>query len=123
MIAPSFLTAVISSMVMAIGGLFLIFPPTRWIIKKVIPKPGEGPSEKIQQKGFFTMKFWGKGKAEDGSLKVITGGLDAMQGDPGYFQTAKFISEAGIACLSSDKGGHSGSGFVGGVLTPSTVRS
>lgn len=43
------------------------------------------------------------------------------QGDPGYAQTARYIAEAGIACLPQEKGGVSGSGFIGGVLTPSTA--
>ena len=104
---------------MALGGIILLFPPTRWISKKFLPKPGQGPSEEIQTKGFFTMKFWGKGKSQDGKVKYMLGGLNAMTGDPGYAQTARFVAEAGVACLSKEK---FPSSFSGGVLTPSTVR-
>ena len=44
-----------------------------------------------------------------------------MRGDPGYAQTARYIAESGVACLTPERGGVSGSGFVGGVLTPSTA--
>ena len=47
--------------------------------------------------------------------------LFPTQGDPGYAQTARYIAEAGIACLPQDKGGISGPGYAGGVLTPSTA--
>ena len=62
MMAPSMIVAILQSLSLAIGGLFLIFPPTRWLAKKfVIPKPGQGPNAKLQEEGFFKMKFWGKG--------------------------------------------------------------
>ena len=39
--ASSMIAAMFSALVMSFGGLLLIFPPTRWIIKNfVVPKPG-----------------------------------------------------------------------------------
>ena len=32
--------------------------------------------------------------------EVVLGGLDAMKGDPGYAQTARFVAEAGVNCIS-----------------------
>merc|ERR1712159_921523 len=111
-----------SAVVMSLGGLLLVFPPTRWLMKSfIVPKPGQGPTPQLQKTGFYKMKFYGRGLGEDGREEIVKGGLNAMQGDPGYAQTARYVAEAGIACLPQNKGGISDSGFVGGVLTPSTA--
>src|SRR5690554_8216218 len=34
--------------------------PTRWLLEKFIPKPGEGPSLKEQEEGLYDMRFFGQ---------------------------------------------------------------
>jgi len=55
----------------------------------VLPKPGEGPSEKEQREGFYDFRFIGT--TEKGE-KIITKVYGDM--DPGYGSTAKIISQA-----------------------------
>ncbi len=36
------------------------FKPTRKLLQKILPKPGEGPSEETIQTGFFTIELIAK---------------------------------------------------------------
>ena len=70
--------------------------PSRWLLEKLLPAPGEGPSPQDQLNGFFDMRFYA---LEDGSSKLqckVTGDRD-----PGYGSTAKMISQAAL-CLARD---------------------
>jgi short subunit dehydrogenase-like uncharacterized protein len=91
-------------------GFGLALPPTRAVLDRVLPKPGEGPSERTRERGHFT--FETTGTATDGRRFRTT---FAMQGDPGYAATAVMLGESGL-CLALDDlpGG-------GGVLTPATA--
>lgn len=124
MLSQSFLLAFITSAAITFGGLCLLFPPIRWLLKRfVLPLPGQGPSEELQQSGFFTMNIWGRGlNVNTGTEEFVTARLESMQGDPGYAQTARFVAESAIACLPREKGGIEGIDLhSGGVLTPSTA--
>jgi short subunit dehydrogenase-like uncharacterized protein len=86
--------------------------PTRWLLKRLVPAPGEGPSPEAQEKGFFDLRFFGA--TTDGhSLRAkVTG-----QGDPGYGSTAKMLGQA-AACLALDIGKAE---KPGGFWTPATI--
>lgn len=72
------------------------FEPTRRLLKRFVPAPGEGPSEEEQAKGFFDLRFFGA-TAYGRSLRAkVTG-----QGDPGYGSTSKMLGQA-AACLALD---------------------
>ncbi|GIF09395.1 saccharopine dehydrogenase family protein [Actinoplanes siamensis] len=45
---------------LGLGALFLglAVPPTRFLLDRLLPKPGDGPSEKVQQSGHFTMDIF-----------------------------------------------------------------
>lgn len=97
-----------------IGGLVggLAFPPTRKVLDRVLPSPGDGPSEEQREKGFFRI---------DVTTTTASGRRFrcriVAQGDPGYKATAVMLGEAGL-CLARDedrlpKGA--------GVLTPATA--
>ena len=75
------------------------FKPTRQLLKKFLPKPGEGPSEETIRTGFFTIKLIAKHPYEsEKSLKgVVTGDQD-----PGYGSTAKMLAESALA-LAQDE--------------------
>ena len=77
-----------------IGALLagLAFDPTRRLIEKRLPSPGEGPSQEARDNGFFTLRLVALG---DG--KVVRG-LVADQRDPGYSSTAVMLAESAL-CL------------------------
>lgn len=77
-----------------LGGMVATsFTPTRNLIEKfIVPKPGEGPSLKLQHEGFFDVRFHGATEAGE-SLEVrLTGDTD-----PGYLCTAKMLAQSGIS--------------------------
>jgi len=77
----------------------------------VLPKPGEGPSEKEQREGFYDFRF--VGTTEKGE-KIITKVYGDM--DPGYGSTAKIISQAAY-CLAFEVQSNIGGGF----WTPASI--
>ncbi|MCG7199627.1 saccharopine dehydrogenase NADP-binding domain-containing protein [Marinobacter pelagius] len=85
-------------MTAALGAFFTAsaIKPTRWVVEKLVPKPGEGPSPEEQRTGFFDIRF--VGRTEDGKTMItkVTGDRD-----PGYGSTAKMLGEAGM-CLAFD---------------------
>ena len=72
------------------------FSPTRALLKKLLPDPGEGPSEATRTNGFF--EFWAHGTDGYNTLKVKVAG----QRDPGYGATSRMLAQAGL-CLAQDE--------------------
>ncbi|MCG2581204.1 MAG: saccharopine dehydrogenase NADP-binding domain-containing protein [Marinobacter sp.] len=92
------------------GGLGAFFTasalkPTRWLVEKFVPAPGEGPSPEAQENGYFDLRFIGK--TEDGRTLItkVTGDRD-----PGYGSTGKMLGEAGM-CLAFDTPADKPGGF------------
>lgn len=77
----------------------LAAPPTRRIIKRLIPKPGEGPSEQDQERGFFEIELKAK-HPDDESLDLHA--IVKGDKDPGYGSTAKMIVESALALAHDD---------------------
>jgi short subunit dehydrogenase-like uncharacterized protein len=73
------------------------------------PKPGQGPSKKEREAGFFNIRFYVSNESNT-SLYKVTGDKD-----PGYGSTSKMLAESAV-CLAKD---HLGETY--GVLTPSTA--
>lgn len=88
-------------------GAGMAIPPTRKLLDRFLPEPGEGPSEQTQLRGHFTTQTTGVGT--NGRAYRTT---FSMQGDPGYAATAVMFGEAGLALALDDLPGG------GGVLTP-----
>ena len=96
-----------------IGGLVagLALPPSRFVLDRVLPKPGEGPSERQRDAGHFRVE----------TLATTTSGARyratvAAQGDPGYAATAVMLGQAALAlALDGDR-----LPAAAGVLTPAT---
>lgn len=67
-----------------------------FLVRHVLPKPGEGPDKNQRESGFFTLLLFGK--LPDGSLMRarVTGDRD-----PGYGSTSKMLAESAV-CLASD---------------------
>ncbi|MDJ0114862.1 enoyl-ACP reductase, partial [Rhodococcus erythropolis] len=61
----------------------LALPPTRFLLDKVLPAPGEGPSESTQKKGHFTLDVF----TTTTTGTRYTSRVKA-KGDPGYSATA-----------------------------------
>ncbi|MDA8818817.1 saccharopine dehydrogenase NADP-binding domain-containing protein [Flavobacteriaceae bacterium] len=84
------------------------------LLKKVLdrffPNPGEGPTSKKIEKGFYNLRFYIT--LDDGSnaFAKVTGDMD-----PGYGSTSKMLAESAV-CLAKDKLPNKS-----GVLTPSVA--
>ncbi len=89
----------------------LTFPPSRRLLSKVLPDPGEGPSEKTRRSGYFRMRIHARTSAGRYYVAKVTG-----RGDPGYQATAVMFGESAL-CLALDPGRPSR----GGILTPATA--
>ena len=87
-------------------------PPTRWLIERLVPQPGEGPSPAAQTKGFYDLRFFGRTDSGQTLRAKVTGDRD-----PGYGSTAKMLGQAG-ACLVQDI---AKSDCPGGFWTPATI--
>ncbi|MFZ2172459.1 MAG: saccharopine dehydrogenase NADP-binding domain-containing protein [Rhodococcus sp. (in: high G+C Gram-positive bacteria)] len=98
----------------ALGGMLagLVFPPTRYVLDRVLPAPGEGPSENTQRKGHFTIDVY---------TTTTTGAHYASrvkaQGDPGYRATAVMLGESALSLVL----GGDTLPDAAGVLTPATA--
>ncbi|WP_397585125.1 saccharopine dehydrogenase family protein [Sphingorhabdus sp.] len=90
----------------------LAVPPIRWLLESfVLPKPGEGPTEKAQLEGGFDIVFLGSTAQGENIRCRVTGDRD-----PGYGSTAKMLSQAS-ACLAKDVRDT----VAGGFWTPATI--
>ncbi len=103
---PSRLRAVRNSIAAGAGMAALALGPTRNLARRFLPAPGEGPSRKQREAGFYEIFFHGVHPTDrqlDLRLKV-TGDMD-----PGYGSTAKMLGEAAV-CLALDQP-QTGGGF------------
>jgi short subunit dehydrogenase-like uncharacterized protein len=87
----------------------------RWMIKPLLPKAGEGPSEKAMNEGFVECEFIGT--AESGER--VRGALKG-RGDAGNRFTVKCLCESAFVLALSDKDHSAAKPHSGGVLTPVT---
>ncbi|ALU70876.1 enoyl reductase [Rhodococcus erythropolis R138] len=90
----------------------LALPPTRFLLDKVLPAPGEGPSESTQRKGHFTLDVF---------TMTTTGARYTSRvkakGDPGYSATAVMLGESALSLAKDQQDLPPATG----VLTPSTA--
>jgi len=85
---------------MFIANVAMASPYLRPIAQRVTPKPGEGPEEKDMPNGYAKIKYFGE-SAKTGRKAVCE---LTINGDPGYYITARMIAEAGLdMALNSDK--------------------
>ena len=93
-----------------VGGLSI--KPTRALLDRVLPDPGEGPDEKARERGFFKLATYTR---TSGGARLVCR-MEAP-GDPGYKATAVMLGEAALSLA------HDGSRLpdAAGVLTPATA--
>jgi short subunit dehydrogenase-like uncharacterized protein len=103
-------------MLMALGMLQATLKSSsgRRFLTRFAPKPGQGPSQKTMDNGFFRCDL--VGIAADGR-KVF--GIVSDKGDPGNRATVKFLCESAL-CLALNADQLPGGQQRGGVLTPAT---
>ena len=82
------------------------------LLDRILPDPGEGPSEESRDKGFFRMRI----TTTTSSGRRFRCRVEAP-GDPGYKATAVMLGQAGL-CLALDQ---DRTPEVAGVLTPATA--
>ena len=106
------LLAVTVSAAMKAAGAGLAFGPSRALLGKLMPSPGQGPGERTRRTGFFRIEIHTRTSA---GVRYL-GRIEA-QGDPGYAATSVMLGETAL-CLALDKDqlpDHAG------VLTPATA--
>ena len=99
------------SLVLTGLSVLILLSPLKRLVKPFLPKPGEGPSEIVQENGWFDCKFIVE--ANDGTKSVFN--MNG-KGDPGYKVTSKLVSECAL-CLIEDQDTLPGGSEYGGILT------
>ncbi|KAJ7799990.1 Saccharopine dehydrogenase-domain-containing protein [Mycena olivaceomarginata] len=113
--------AVLLTLAMAIGAGVMMVTPLRWLIKKVLPKPGEGPSESVRENGFLKLTNLTTAVTSSGNAPLQAKTVLVGKGDPGYKLTSALISEAALSLALTPRDALPAIGRRGGVLTPSTA--
>jgi short subunit dehydrogenase-like uncharacterized protein len=106
----------------ALAGLFLAFPPSRWILSPlikrfVIPTPGDGPSKEAQKGDFLSYKA--VGIADTPKKERVVGRLDTAFG--AYPATGLTLAAAADVILRGNLGKTEAGRLGGGILTPATL--
>ena len=90
-------------------GLAMRTPLTRGVLDRVLPTPGQGPSERTRARGHFRT---------DTHVRTVAGAryvaTVAAQGDPGYAATSVMLGESALSLALDDLPA------AAGVLTPAT---
>jgi short subunit dehydrogenase-like uncharacterized protein len=90
----------------------LALPPSRFMLDRILPEPGEGPKEDLVRQGFFVIEIHARTAAGEPWVCRVH-----AQGDPGYGATSVMLGESAL-CLGLD-----GDRLPdrAGVLTPATA--
>ena len=131
--APSRFGAFRSTALLALAGAGLAVPPVRGLLfrLKVLPLPGEGPSQETRENGYFHTWVLGIGESGSGAAEardgdspeaerppmVIADVRSGTAGDPGYKATAQMAIESAL-CLALQRDECEAAG---GVLTPAAA--
>ncbi|MET0693659.1 MAG: saccharopine dehydrogenase NADP-binding domain-containing protein [Propionibacteriaceae bacterium] len=85
----------------------MAFKPSRWLLGKVLPDPGEGPTDRARARGYFRLAVE---SSTTGGARYLT--RIAAEYDPGYDGTAVMLGESALSLARDDLP------TTGGVLTP-----
>ncbi len=107
--------AMAASVTAGIGGAMVLAAPapTRKLLQKFLPKPGEGPTKAQREAGGFEIRIlgWGDGDPRPSAEAIVVG-----RKDPGYGETAKMLGEAALELVATHK-----TRKRGGILTPASA--
>jgi len=109
-LGPAKAAAIAAGLGALVAGLSL--PPTRMLLDRLLPDPGEGPSEQNRERGFFHIDIHAQ---TAGGARIVS--EIRASGDPGYKATAVMLGESALALAGSAEQlpDHAG------VLTPATA--
>jgi len=112
----NFFQAFIATIFFMFFTIFCSIKPFRSFFQWILPKPGQGPTKKQLEEGFFnyTIVAYTKPLGNEKSIRVM--GSVKGKGDPGYLLTSKMVSETSI-CLALQQNQLPQRG---GILTPAT---
>jgi len=99
-----------ASAAMAAVGAVAMLPPSRELLARFLPAPGEGPSREKRERGHFQIEIRAKSASGKRLVGIVGGDLD-----PGYGQTAVMLGEAALCLAQDDLPAR------GGVLTPAVT--
>ena len=102
--------------VLGLGFGAMSVPFLRPVVERVLPSPGEGPSEKSRANGHFKATLKTTTTTGASYTSVV-----AAQGDPGYAATAVMLGESALSLAVSRDDCPLPTGLAGGVLTPATA--
>ncbi len=88
----------------------------RRMLKPLLPSPGDGPTEKVMDSGFFESTFIARTSSGATVRSVMHG-----QGDPGNRITVKCLCESAFVLALTDDPAQRPPSGAGGVLTPVTA--
>jgi len=106
------LLAVMTGAALTAAQAGLEFGPSRALLGRLLPAPGQGPDEKTRRTGYFRIQIHTRTSAGARYLAAVE-----AQGDPGYAATSVMLGEAAL-CLALDRDQLPGRA---GVLTPATA--
>lgn len=101
---------VVASAGIGLVGATMQVPPLFRLVERLLPKPGEGPSETQMNRGWFACQLIGR--ANDGRMAHV---LIKNQGDAGNRSTVKMLCESALGLALGQCSSR------GGVLTPATA--
>jgi short subunit dehydrogenase-like uncharacterized protein len=93
---------------LGVAAAMAAFGPSRSLLNRALPQPGEGPDEATRARSRFEVTFIGQGGGRTVTTRVAGG-------DPGYGETSRMLGEAGLV-LTEGEGPD-----VAGVLTPAVA--
>jgi short subunit dehydrogenase-like uncharacterized protein len=108
--APLLAGTVSTAMKAAEAGL--AFGPSRVMLSRLLPAPGQGPAERTRRTGYFRIQIHTRTSAGARYLSMVE-----AQGDPGYAATSVMLGETAL-CLALDRDQLPDRA---GVLTPATA--
>jgi len=98
-VAPRRLAAQVISLGLKATVLGGLFGPTRWLMRRLMPKPGQGPTPAAREAGFFKILLAAR---SDGESPLEVRGRVGGDSDPGYGETSKMLAESAL-CLALDE--------------------
>ena len=93
--------------------LFTIIGPTRFILRRLLPSPGDGPDRETRESGSYEILFTARHPGDPAHTVQATVTGDR---DPGYGSSSRMIGECAV-CLALDDAPRS---VPGGFWTPAT---
>lgn len=87
--------AVVGVAGVAAGAAMARFAPTRRLLERAMPEPGEGPPPEVRARSSFRVTLLGA--ADDARVRIEVRG-----GDPGYDETSRMLAQAGRALVEDD---------------------